>query len=404
MPLSDSACRNAKPKDGDDYKLTDERGLYLLITSSGTKSWRWNYRFGGKQKTMVYGTYPDVSLAVARKRHASARELRAAGTDPNAAKQAIKAEASGRSANSFQVVAERWIKLRRATWVKSHGDRIEARLKADVFPYIGTRPIGEITAPELLKVLRRIEERGASETAHRARSECGQVFRFAIAEGVADRDPSADLRGALRPVKATNFAAITEAAPLADLLRVMHGYSGDPVTRAALKLAPLLFVRPGELRHAKWADINLNGDTPEWRYFVTKTKSQHVVPLARQAVAVLKDLEPLTGAGQYVFPGARSSSRPMSENTVNGALRRMGYPVGTVTGHGFRATARSMLAELGWKIDAIERQLAHKASGPLGTAYDRALYLAERRQMMQSWADYLDHLREGGKVIASSSG
>lgn len=304
-----------------------------------------------------------------------------------------------RSANSFEVVAREWFARHAPGWAASHSDKIIQRLERDVFPWLGVRPIAEITAPELLSVLRRIEERGAKDTAHRALQNCGQIFRYAVATGRAERDPSGDLRGALPPVKHEHYAAITEPVKVGELLRAIDAFQGTFVVKCALQLAPLLFVRPGELRKAEWSGFDL--DKGEWRYFVTKTKTEQLVPLPKQAVAILRELHNLTGQREHVFPG-RDPRKPMSEAAINAALRRMGYDTKTeVTGHGFRAMARTILhEELHVKPEVIEHQLAHRVPDSLGTAYNRTKFLKERRIMMQQWADFLDRVKQGAQVIA----
>ena len=283
-------------------------------------------------------------------------------------------------------------------WVEHHGDRIIRRFERDIFPWIGGRPIADVAAPELLGVVRRIEARGALETAHRALQNCGQVFRYAVATGRAERDPTGDLKGALPPVKGEHFAAVTEPAEVAKVLRALDGYAGTFTVACALRLAPLVFVRPGELRKAEWADIDL--DRAEWRYTVTKTNTPHIVPLSTQVVAILRELHALTGTGRYVFPGARSNGRPMSDNAILAAMRRMGIPKDEMSGHGFRAMARTILDEvLGFRPDFIEHQLAHAVKDPNGRAYNRTAHLGERRKMMQAWADYLDKLKIGAEVL-----
>ena len=397
MPLTDTAIRNAKAR-AKPFRLADARGLYLEMAPAGGKWWRLKYRFGGKEKRLSLGVYPDVSLGMARERRDSARKLLADGVDPSANRKAQNAAKVERAANSFETVAREWYAKFAPGWVAGHGEKIIRRLERDIFPWIGAKPIAEVTAPELLKAIRRIEERGANETAHRAMQNCGQVFRYAIATGRAERDISADLRGALAPAKGKHHAAITEPKGLAPLLRAMHGYEGALPTRTALQLAPLLFVRPGELRKAEWAHIDL--DHGEWRYLVTKTSTEHIVPLARQAVEMLRELQPLTGAGRYVFPGARSEARPMSDVTLTAALRRLGYTGDQATVHGVRATARTILDEvLGFRPDLMEHQLAHAVKDPNGRAYNRTAHLSARRDMMQKWADYLDQLRAGAAVI-----
>lgn len=401
MPLTDTAIRNSKPR-AKPFRLSDERGLYLEVAPAGGKWWRLKYRFGGKEKRLSLGVYPDVPLGMARERRDAARRLLADGVDPSANRKAQNAAKAERAANSFETVAREWYAKFAPGWVTGHGDKIIRRLERDIFPWIGGKPIAEVTAPELLKVIRRIEERGANETAHRAMQNCGQVFRYAIATGRAERDISTDLRGALAPVKGKHHAAITEPKELAPLLRAIHGYEGSLPTRTALQLAPLLFVRPGELRNAEWAHFDL--EHSEWRYLVTKTGTEHIVPLARQAVEILRELQPLTGAGRYVFPGARSEKRPMSDVTLTAALRRLGYSGDQATVHGFRATARTILDEvLGFRPDLMEHQLAHAVKDPNGRAYNRTAHLGARRDMMQKWADYLDQLRAGAAVIPMKS-
>ncbi|QBQ56304.1 tyrosine-type recombinase/integrase [Nitrosococcus wardiae] len=397
MPLTDTAIRNAKPSDKP-KKLFDGGGLYLEVAPSGGKWWRLKYRFGGKEKRLSLGVYPEVSLKEARERRDEARKLLANEIDPSEHRKAKKAAREDRAANSFEVVAREWLAKHAPHWSASHGDRIIRRLERDIFPWIGGRPVADIAAPELLEVIRRIEQRGALETAHRALSSCGQVFRYAVATGRAERDPSGDLRGALPPVKSQHFAAATEPKEIAEILRAIDGYEGTLTVRCALRLAPLVFVRPGELRKAEWADIDL--EAAEWRYLVTKTNMPHIVPLSHQAVALLQELHPLTGRGRYVFPSARSTARPMSDNAILAAMRRMGIAKEEMTGHGFRAMARTILDEvLGFRPDFIEHQLAHAVRDPNGRAYNRTAHLPERRKMMQAWADYLDKLKAGAEVV-----
>jgi len=402
MPLTDTVIRNAKPEKKA-VKLFDDRGLYLEVSPAGGKWWRHKYRFEGKEKRLSLGVYPDVGLKEARKRRDDARSLLAGGVDPGEHRKAQKLARDGQAANSFEVVAREWFAKYATTWAASHSDKTMRRLERDVFPWIGNRPICEIHAPEILTVLRRIEARGAGETAHRALSNCGQVFRYAVATGRANRDPSGDLRGALSRVKKSHFAAKTDPEAVAGILRAMDGYLGTLPVRCAMRLAPLLFVRPGELRTAKWTDVDL--EEKQWRYIVTKTKTPHIVPLSRQAIEILNELRPLTGKGQYVFPGARSSTRPMSDNAILAAMRRVGIDKEEMTGHGFRAVARTILDEvLGVRPDYIEHQLAHAVRDPNGRAYNRTAHLPERRKMMQQWADYLDRLKAGAKVIPIKKG
>jgi integrase len=389
--LTDTAIRNAKPAEKS-VRLFDERGLYLEVSPTGGKWWRLKYRFGGKEKRISLGVYPDVSLKVARDRRDEARKLLADGIDPSENRKAMKASRVERAANSFEVVAREWFANHSPAWAANHANRIIRRFERDIFPWIGGRPIAELTAPELLEVVRRIEKRGALETAHRALGNCGQVFRYAVATGRAERDPSGDLRGALPPAKGKHFASVTEPKQVAEVLRAMDGYEGTLTVGCALRLAPLVFVRPGELRNAEWADIDL--DSAEWRYTVTKTNTPHIVPLSRQAVEILRELHPLTGRGRFVFPGARTNDRPMSDNAILGAMRRLDIGKDEMSGHGFRAMARTILDEvLGFRPDFIEHQLAHAVRDPTGRAYNRTAHLPERRKMMQEWADYLDKLK-----------
>ncbi len=401
MALSDTKIRNSKPK-SKQYKLFDGNGLFLIVTPAGGKWWRFKYRFGGKEKLLSLGTYPEVSLSQARERRFKARKQVANGVDPSQERKAEKA-ATKSGDNTFESVASEWFDKFEPGWAPSHADKIKGRLENDVYPYIGNRPILEITAPELLMVLRRIESRGALDSAHRTRNTCGQIFRYAVATGRAERDPASDLRGALPPARSKHLAAITDPDKFAGLLRAMDGYEGSFITKCALKLAPLVFVRPGELRHAEWSEIDL--EIAEWNLPAEKMKLNrpHLVPLCRQAVAVLEEIQPLTGAGRYVFPSERTKLRPMSNNTVNAALRRMGFSKEDVTGHGFRASARTLLDEvLNVRVDIIEHQLAHEVRDPLGMAYNRTQFIDERRKMMQTWADYLDGLKADAKVIPLS--
>jgi integrase len=398
MPLTDTAVRNAKPE-LKPRKLADEKGLFLLIHSNGSKYWRFKYRFGGKEKLLALGIYPDVSLAQARQRRDEARKLLANEVDPGIYKQEAKRARKDMAGNSFEAIGREWYAKHSPNWAPSHGDKIIRRLERDIFPWIGSRPIAEITAHILLTTLRRIEERGALETAHRAHQNCSQIFRYAVATGRAERDPCADLRGALPPAKEKHHPSITDPVAIGELLRAVEGYRGSFVTKCALQLAPLLFVRPGELRRAEWSEVNL--ENAEWRIPREKMKMRavHIVPLCVQAVKILRDLCALTGDKKYLFPGVRTPSRPMSENTVNGALRRLGYGKEEMTGHGFRSMASTLLNEQGWNRDAIERQLAHAERDSVRAAYNYAEHLPERRKMMQAWADYLDGLKNGAKIL-----
>jgi len=399
MPLSDTTIRTAKPA-AKPQRLFDAGGLYLEVSPAGGKLWRLKYRHGGKEKRLALGAYPDTGLKDARDKRDAARKLLAAGVDPGEQRKAAKAAGEERAANSFEVVAREWHAKQSATWVELHASRIMLRLENDVFPWLGSRPIADITAKELLATVNRIVDRGAVESAHRVLQNCGQVLRYAVATGRADRNPAADLRGALPPVKQTHHAAIIEPGAIGGLLRAMDAYNGSLVTKCALRLAPLLFVRPGELRHAEWAEFDL--DAAQWNIPAEKMKMRepHLVPLAPQAVAILRELQPLTGRGRYVFPSARSPQRPMSNNAVLSALRRMGYATDEMSGHGFRAMARTVLDEvLHFRPDYIEHQLAHAVKDPNGRAYNRTAHLPERRKMMAAWADYLDTLKVGGNVV-----
>lgn len=401
MPLNDVKIRNAKPKDKA-YKLADEKGLFLHVTTKNQKYWRLKYRYAGKEKLLAFGVYPEITLSEAREKRDDARKLLSNNIDPSENKKAIKTSIHNKAANNFEVITREWFAKQTQNWSATHTDRTLRRFEKDIFPWLGHRPITEITAPELLTLLRRIEERGAVETAHRALSNCSQVFRYAIATGRAERDPSPDLRGALPPVKGTHFAATIDPQSFAGLLRAIDAYEGTLIVKSALKLAPLVFVRPGELRQAKWSEIDF--EKAEWRYIVTKTNTPHIVPLSKQALAILEELYPLTGRGTYLFPSARTTERPMSDNAILGALRRAGISKEEMTGHGFRATARTLLDEvLGIRPDFIEHQLAHAVRDPNGRAYNRTAHLEERKKMMQQWADYLDKLKRGTEVIHLSS-
>ena len=399
MKLTELNVKKTKPGEKT-RKLTDGGGLFLQIEPTGGKLWRFQYWFEGKRKLLALGKYPDVPLAEARKRHHEARELLAQSIDPSAAKKARKLAGAERAASSFEVIAREWFETWKVDKTEGHYSKVIARLEKDVFPYIGGRPVADISAPEVLAVCRRVESRGAIETAHRTKENISQVMRYAIATERADRDPCPDLRGALKPVKTKRMPAITEPVKVAELLRDIDAYHGGIVVRAAFRLAPLLFARPGELRMMKWAEIDL--ECAEWKFTVSKTKTDHLVPLARQVVEILKELKPLTGGGMYVFPGLRPG-RPISDGTINKALRTMGYDTRTeMTGHGFRAMARTILAEkLRIPENVIEHQLAHKVPDALGTAYNRTKFLDDRRKMMQAWSDYLDDLKAGNfaKVV-----
>ncbi|CAJ9801119.1 tyrosine-type recombinase/integrase [Burkholderia pseudomallei] len=397
MPLTDAEIRNAPAREKP-YRLTDGSGMYLEVSPAGGKYWRFKYRFAGKEKRLALGVYPEVSGKEARLRRDEARRLLANGIDPGIERKVQKAATVERAANSFEAVAREWFARQSPGWAKSHADKIIARLEKDVFPWLGGRAIAEIKAPEVLAVLRRVEARGALDTSHRVHQNCGQVFRYAVATGRAERDVSADLRGALPPARHTHFASVTEPDDVAGLLRALDGFQGTFVVQCALRLAPLLFVRPGELRTAEWSQFDL--DKAQWRYTVSKTKTEHLVPLARQAVEILRDLYALTGQRKYVFPG-RDVNKPMSGAAINAALRRMGFDTKTeITGHGFRAMARTILHErLRFPSEVIEHQLAHKVPDALGTAYNRTKFIDDRVVMMQKWADYLEQLKAGAEIV-----
>lgn len=398
VPLTPMQVSKARPQ-GKEFKLFDGGGLFLLVTPSGGKLWRMKYHHGGKERLLSFGAYPQVSLAEAREKREAARKLLSGEIDPGAAKKAEKVARAKKAANTFEAITREWHEKFKGQWSEKHAEQILRRLQLDVFPYIGERPIAEIKAPELLDVLRRVESR-TLETAHRLKIACSQVFRYAVATGHADRDPVADLRGALPPVRYKHMAAPTDPKQVAPLLRAMDEYQGSFVVKCALRLAPLTFVRPGELRHAEWSEIDIDGATWEIPAERMKMKTAHIVPLSAQALAILRELHALTGRGRYVFPGHRSPLRPMSENAVNVALRLMGFDKDVITGHGFRAMARTLLDEvLHVRPDFIEHQLAHAVKDPLGRAYNRTTHLAERKKMMQQWADYLDGLKAGAKVI-----
>jgi len=408
MPLTDTFVRQVKwtcKPSGD--KHTDGGGLYLYVTSAG-KYWRMKYRFAGKEKKLALGVYPSVSLAKARKRREEARELLADGKDPGAAKREAKAALVVAAANTFEAVAVEFHSRMLDEWSAIHAKRWLEGLQKDVFPYIGRMPIATITAPVVLDTLRRVERRGAIETLHKLRQSAGQVFRYGVQTGRCERDPVADLRGALKPVMVKHMAAVLEPDKAGELMRAIWSYTGQFTTKAALQLSALLFQRPGNIRAMEWAWVDLDGamltipaQSMKRTVYQKLNGRPHFVPLAPQAVAILKDVQPLTGHGRYVFPSLLTGERPMSENTVRSALRRLGYSNDEMTPHGFRAMARTLMVERlpGISADVIEAQLAHGKSGPLGAAYDRAEFMEQRRKMMREWADYLDKLRVGAKVI-----
>lgn len=399
MPLTDTQIRKAKPGERT-YKLSDGRGLYLEVTPAGGRWWRFKYRFDGKEKRLSLGVYPDIDLKTARERRDEARKLVAHRVDPSEKRKAEKATRQEEAANTFESIAREWHSQRRNALEQSTLDGIMMRMEKHLFPWLGSKPIARIEAPDLLEVLRRAESLDLGETPRRLRQYCGQIFRYAIATGRSRRDPAGDLRGALRPHKPKHHAAVVEPKAVGELLRAIDGYTGEPVTRAAIRLAPLVFVRPGELRHAEWAEFDL--DHAEWRIPASRMKMReaHIVPLSRQAVDILREHFRITGKWTYVFPSIRSKSRCMSENTVNAALRRLGYAREDMTGHGFRSMASTLLNEQGWHRDAIERQLAHAERDGVRAAYNRAEYLPERRKMMQAWADFLDGLKNGANIVS----
>jgi len=400
MSLTETAIKTAKPAEKP-YKLFDERGLYLLVNPGGGRLWRLKYRVAGREKLLAIGAYPDLSLAKARERRDEARRLLADQIDPSARKKAERLA----QADTFESTAREWLELQRHGLSEKTFLRKLGWLEDFLFPYLGRHPVAKITAPDLLAALKRIEARGFRETAHRARSTASNVLRFAVASGRAERDVSVDLRGALAPVITTNRAAITVPVQIGQLMRSIYAYRGQRTTESTLKLAPLLFVRPTELRAAEWSEFDLDATDPEWRIPASRMKmrDEHVVPLPRQAVDILRDLAPITGGGRYVFPSLRGAHRPISENTVNFALRSMGYSGEQITGHGFRAMASTCLNEQGFPPDVIELQLAHSERNEVRAAYNRAKRIPERRAMMQSWADYLDRLRLGGHILAYES-
>ena len=410
MPLTDIAIKNAKT-DAKPLKLFDSGGLSLLVTPAGGKWWRLKYRYSGKEKLLSLGIYPDVPLAGrqdkktglwiegAREKRDHARKLLACKIDPAESRRAEKAAGAVAGQNTFEVIAREWHAKQSGSWAKVTADAKLVRLEADLFPGIGKKPIRDLNAPALLKVLQAVEGRGANELARRVRQILGQIFRYAISTGRISVNPAADLAGALPPANPVHHAAITEPKAVGGLMRAIQDYQGEPVTRAALRLAPLVFVRPGELRAAEWEEFDL--DEATWRIPGERMKMReaHIVPLSKQAVAVLRELSSHTGNGRFVLPSIRSRARPMSENPVNAALRRLGYTKAEMTGHGFRSMASTLLNEQGWHRDAIERQLAHAERDTIRAAYNRAEHLPERKRMMQAWADYLDKVASGAKVV-----
>jgi integrase len=392
--LNDTKVRNARPREKA-YKLFDERGLFLLVTPTGGRLWRLKYHMHDREKLISLGAYPDVTLKGARDRRDAARHLIADDVDPSAQRRTERTAL----AQCFEDVADEWLELQSKSLAPETISILGARLKSALYPYLGSRPIASITAQEVLAALKRIEARGRYETAHRVRALAGRVFRYAVATGRAQHDVAADLKDALAPVKSKNFASVTDPIRVGELMRAIHGYSGHPVTALALKLAPLVFVRPGELRAAEWSEFDLAN--AEWRIPAARMKmgEGHIVPLARQVLAILRELEPLARGGRYLFPSLRTRDRPMSDNTINAALRRLGYSSEEQTGHGFRSMASTLLNEQGFPPDVIELQLAHTERNKVRAAYNKAQRLPERRKMMQAWADYLDGLQTGAQVV-----
>ncbi len=400
MPLTDTAIRNVKPI-AKSFRLADSGGLYLEVSPSGGKLWRFKYRFDRKQKMMALGVYPDVSLASARDRRDAARKLLADGTDPSAHRKAAKTMRAGLAANTLEVIGREWYAKTAPTMADTTKEKLLRRLEVDVFPWLGNRPIGGIVAGDLIKVIERIEQRGAVDLAKRVHNAVGRIFRYAVGRGLAPRDPSRDieLKDILPPADVQHHASVTDPKEVGGLLRAIDGFTGSFSTRCALLIAPLVFVRPGNLRHAEWSEIDF--DKAEWRIPAgkMKVKEQHIIPLSTQAVAILREIHPLTGRNRYVFASERAGGKAMSENTINAALRRMGYAKDEMTGHGFRSMASTLLHELGLPHAVIERQLAHGERNKVSAAYNFAEHLPERRKMMQQWADYLDKLKNGADVI-----
>ncbi|MDO9569014.1 MAG: integrase arm-type DNA-binding domain-containing protein [Hydrogenophaga sp.] len=406
--LTDIACRAANcPPDKKRARFADSGGLYLEVSPSGSKRWFWKYYFAVKERRLAIGSYPAVPLKQARADRDDARKVLASGSDPAKRRQIERLEAKMHTINTFEAVARELHTTKASGWSAQYAARWLERMEKDLFPWLGSVPLPEITAPMLLNTLRRIEKRGARETAHTLRQTAGQVFRYGIATGRCERNPAPDLHGALQPLNVKHMAAILEPAKAGELMRAMHDYPGQPVTRAALLLSALLFQRPGNMRHMEWAEIDM--DTGLWTIPAAKMKRTvygkmngrpHLVPLPKQALDLLREIQTLTGHSPYVFPSLISTKRPMSENTLRVALRRLGYTNDDMTPHGFRAMARTIMVEkLNMHPDVIEAQLAHGKSGPLGAAYDRAEFIEQRRNMMTAWADYLDQLREGAKII-----
>ena len=400
MPLTDTAIRKAKAG-AKPTRIFDGGGLYLQVSPTGAKLWRFKYRFDGKEKLLAFGVYPDVSLASARDRRDKARKQLAEGIDPSEKRKAAKAARAGLAANTFEVIGREWYARTAPMLADNTKGKLLRFLEVDVFPWIGARPIASLAAADLIKVIERIEQRGAMDIARRVHNYMGRIFRYAVGRGLVSRDPSRDieLKDILPPEAVQHHASVTDPKAVGGLLRAIDGFTGAFGTRCALRLAALVFVRPGELRHAEWTEFDL--EKAEWRIPAgkMKMKEQHIVPLSAQAIAVLREIQPLTRMGRYVFPSERGGGRPMSENTINAALRRLGYTKDEMTGHGFRSMASTLLHELGLPHAVIERQLAHGERNKVSAAYNFAEHLPERRKMMQQWADYLDKLKAGAEVI-----
>jgi len=400
MALTDTTCKNAKCPEGKAReRYSDSGGLYLEVVPTGGKHWRWKYRFGGKEKRLALGTYPHVTLAIARRARDDARLLLKSGTDPVAAKLDGKRAAKVNLETTFEPVARAWHEHWKSSKSQRHAEYVLRRLEADVFPEIGKRPIADLTAPMLLAVAKKIEARGAVDIAKRSWQTCGQVFRYAVANGLLERNPATDVKpsDALKPRVKTHYARL-EAKEMPELLRKIEAYQGTPATRLSMKLMALTFVRTGELIAAHWDEFDL--EAGEWRIPAVrmKMKTPHIVPLSKQALEVLASIHELRGLSGLLFPGERDHDKPMSNNTILGALKRMGYQ-GRMTGHGFRGVASTILHELGHRHDIIELQLAHQERNEVSAAYNFATYLPQRRKMMQEWADHLDALRAGAKII-----
>ncbi len=399
MAISDTTIKAAKPLPDKSYKLSDEKGLHILINPNGSKYFRLKYRFAGKEKTLSLGVYPETTLKQAREKRDIARKQIADGVDPSENKKAVKESRETSATNSFEIVAREWGAKKVNDW-EDKNNRSKRMLERNIFPWLGSKPITDILPIDILNCLRRVEDRGTIETAHRVLQICGQVFRYAVATSRVDRDITPDLRGALPPAKGEHFASLTEPKDAAPLLRAIDIYTGSFIVKSALQLAPLVFVRPSELRQAEWAHIDV--EAKEWRYLVTKTQTQHIVPLSTQSIEILTKLQPLTGHGRFVFSSARTpnGSRPMSDVAMLAALRRMGFTKDEMSVHGFRAMARTILDEvLGFRPDFIDHQLAHAVRDANGRAYNRTSHLPERHKMMQSWSDYLEKLKVGAEVI-----